>query len=58
MRQLMEQEGLPWRVYWRWRAMIEAQGDRLVSVRLKDYLRALRAREAQGEAIDTPEGSE
>jgi hypothetical protein len=51
MTPLMDQDGLPWRVYWRWIAELAARGDHLVSVRFKDYLRAIRAREAQDEAI-------
>jgi hypothetical protein len=39
-------------VYRRWIQDLAARGDHLVSVRLKDYLRALRRQEAQDEAIE------
>jgi hypothetical protein len=51
MEQLFHDEGLSPGVYRRWRAELAARGDHLVSVRFKDYLRAIRAREAQDEAI-------
>jgi hypothetical protein len=58
MERLLHHDDLSPGVVRRWVAELAARGDHLVSVRLKDYLRALRVQEAQGEAIDTPEGSE
>jgi hypothetical protein len=50
MEHLLHDDDLSPGVYRRWIQELAARGDRLVSVRLKDYLRALRAQQAQDDA--------
>jgi hypothetical protein len=47
IRRVLHDVELPLGVFRRWFQELAARGDRLVSVRVKDYLRALRARQAQ-----------
>jgi hypothetical protein len=58
MQRLLHEDGLSPGVYRRWIQELAARGDRLVSVRLKDYLRVLRAQQAQDESIEEERVSE
>jgi hypothetical protein len=58
MQRLFHYDDLSPGVYRRWVAELAARGDRLVSVRLKDYLRVLRAQQAQDESIEEERVSE
>jgi hypothetical protein len=56
MERLFHDEGLSPGVYRRWIQELAARGDHLVSVRLKDYLRAIRAQDAPESSIGEGEG--
>jgi hypothetical protein len=58
MERLLHHDDLRPGVVRRWIAELDARGDHLVSVRLQDYLRALRVQEAQEPSIEGEELSE